>query len=48
MFKRLGEWLCKRGRHDKEILGSSFSFGVLTVRTECKRCGKKQVFKSRG
>ncbi|AHZ10033.1 hypothetical protein [Bacillus phage Hakuna] len=48
MFKRIGAWLCKKGSHDKEITRSSYSFGMLTVRTKCKRCGKKQVFVSRG
>ncbi|ASR78839.1 hypothetical protein AARONPHADGERS_16 [Bacillus phage AaronPhadgers] len=43
MFKRFGAWLCKRGRHDREVMGSRYSFGMLTVKTKCKRCGKEET-----
>ncbi|QDH50002.1 hypothetical protein ALPS_15 [Bacillus phage ALPS] len=44
MFKWYGAWLCKKGSHNKEVMSSRYSFGMLTVKTRCKRCGKEETF----
>lgn len=44
-MKKLTKWLCKIGRHNNEVTDQRYGFGMLTIKTKCKRCGKESIFK---
>ncbi|QOR56273.1 hypothetical protein KNV66_gp30 [Bacillus phage DLc1] len=45
MIKKITNWLCKIEKHNNEITDTRYGFGMLTIKTKCKRCGKEGIYK---